>query len=214
MTERHTTDTAESLRWALGVIDVENDFCEGGSLAVEGGSEVAAGVNRWIGEQPRRWAARFATADRHPPVLAGHFAPEGEDPTFVDTWPPHCVAGTSGAELHPNLLQGTSESELFDVLVEKGQETAAYSGFEGTTPDGDRLVDWLRSRAIDGLELVGIATDHCVRATALDALREGFRVRVVTDLCAGITPESVEAALRELTEAGAEITTSRELAAT
>lgn len=198
-------------RWALGVIDVENDFCEGGSLAVEGGAALAAGVNRWIRTDPRRWAARFATADRHPPGLAGHFAADGEDPNFVDTWPAHCVAGTPGAELHPNLLADTSESELFDVLVEKGQSTAAYSGFEGTTPDGDLLVDWLRSRAIDGLELVGIATDHCVRATALDALAAGFQVRIITDLCAGITPESTEAALRELADAGAEITTTTQL---
>lgn len=207
-----TTETTDT-RWALGVIDVENDFCEGGSLAVEGGAALAAGVNDWIKADPRRWSARFATADRHPPVLPGHFAPEGEEPNFVDTWPPHCVDGTPGAELHPNLVEGTSESELFDVLVAKGQDTAAYSGFEGTTPDGDLLVDWLRARSIDGLELVGIATDHCVRATALDALREGFRVRIVTDLCAGITPDSTRAALDELAEAGAEITSTTELTA-
>ena len=204
--------TTEATRWALGVIDVENDFCEGGSLAVEGGAAAAAHIRRWIEGEPRRWVARFATADRHPAVLPGHFAPEGQAPDFVTTWPPHCVAGTPGAELHPNLLEGTSQSALFDVLVEKGQRTAAYSGFEGTTPDGEALVDWLRLRAVDGIELVGIATDHCVRATALDALREGFRVRVVTDLSVGITPDSVEAALAELAASGAELVTSGELA--
>lgn len=206
-----SNDSSTATRWALGVIDVENDFCEGGSLAVEGGAALAAGVNRWVRSDPRRWAARFATADRHSPGLAGHFAPDGDEPNYVDTWPAHCVAGTHGAELHANLLADTSESELFDVLVEKGQTTAAYSGFEGTTPDRDLLVDWLRSRAIDGVELVGIATDHCVRATALDALAAGFAVRIVTDLCAGITPESTAAALQELAVAGAEITTTSEL---
>lgn len=196
------TDTT---RWAIGVIDAQNDFCEGGSLAVDGGAAVATRIREWMEAEPQRWVARFATADRHPPGLAGHFAATGTDPNFVDTWPPHCVAGTPGTELHPNLLAGTNETALFDVLVEKGRHTAAYSGFEGTTPDGDTLARWLRGRAVDGIELVGIATDHCVRATAIDALREGFRVRVVTDLCVGITPETVDAALAELAAAGAEI---------
>jgi len=207
-----TTTGAGPERWALGVVDVENDFCEGGSLAVAGGAAVAAGVNAWMTTDADRWAVRFATADRHPPVLPGHFAPEGEAPNYVDTWPPHCVAGTPGAELHPDLLAGRREDDLFDVLVEKGRHSAAYSGFEGTTPDGRDLAAWLRDRGITGVELVGIATDHCVRATALDARREGFAVRVVTDLCAGITPESTEAALAELAEAGAEIVTTAELA--
>lgn len=203
----------DSARWAVGVIDVENDFCEGGSLAVDGGAAVAGRIRDWIENEPRRWVARFATADRHPADLPGHFAPTGTDPDYVDTWPPHCVAGTAGAALHPNLLDGTSETALFDVLVEKGQHTAAYSGFEGTTADGDTLANWLRDRAVDGVELVGIATDHCVRATAADALAAGFRVRVVTDLCVGITPETVEAALRDLAAAGAEIVTTADLAA-
>lgn len=207
----HTTNAA---RWALGVIDVENDFCEGGSLAVEGGAELAGRIRRWIESEPRRWAARFASADRHPAGLEDHFAPEGSDPDYATTWPSHCVAGTWGSELHPNLLAGTNQSALFDVLVEKGQHSAAYSAFEGTTPDGDPLADWLRARAIDGIELTGIATDYCVRATALDALREGFRVRLVQDLCVGIAPETIRAALAELADAGAEIVTSDQLAAT
>jgi nicotinamidase/pyrazinamidase len=194
-----------TLRWALGVVDVENDFCEGGSLAVEGGAAVAARIRAHIEANPRRWAARFATADRHPAGLADHFATEGTDPNYVDTWPSHCVAGTHGAELHPNLVGGTTESALFDVLVEKGQATAAYSGFEGTTADGLSLADWLRARAIDGVEVCGIATDHCVRATAADALAEGFRVRILTDLCVGIDDDAVAAALRDLEAAGAEI---------
>ena len=198
-------------RWAIGVIDVQNDFCEGGSLAVEGGAEVARRIRTWLDDEIGRWAVRFATADRHPPTLAGHFAETGIDPNFVDTWPAHCVAGTPGTELHPNLLQGGHESDLFDVLVEKGQHSAAYSGFEGTTPNGVPLVEWLRAHDIDGLELTGIATDHCVRATASDALDEGFAVRIVIDLCAGIDEAAVEAALADLKARGAEVVTTAEL---
>ena len=192
-------------RWALAVVDVENDFCEGGSLAVQGGADVARRIREHIEAHPRRWVARLATADRHPVGLADHFAIDGTDPNYVDTWPAHCVAGTLGAELHPNLVEGTTETALFDVLVEKGQHSAAYSGFEGTTPDGLALADWLRARAVDGIEVCGIATDHCVRATAADALAEGFAVRVLTDLCVGIDDRAVDAALTELEAAGAEI---------
>jgi nicotinamidase/pyrazinamidase len=194
----------ENPRWALLVVDVQNDFCEGGSLAVEGGADVPRRTRAATAPAPRRWVARVATADRHPEGLAGHFA-AGADPDYVSTWPSHCVAGTPGAELHPNLLAGTTQSELFDVLVEKGQSSAAYSGFEGTTADGVTLADWLRARAVDGVEVCGIATDHCVRATAADALAEGFQVRVLTDLCVGIDEQAIATALRELEGAGAEI---------
>ncbi|MEO6989616.1 MAG: isochorismatase family protein [Aquihabitans sp.] len=206
-------DRLDQRRWALGVIDVENDFCEGGSLAVDGGAETARRIRTWIEDAPDRWVARFATADRHPPVLAGHFAEEGQDPDYRSTWPAHCVAGTPGAELHPNLVRDAHESTLFDVLVEKGQTSAAYSGFEGTTPDGDTLTNWLRARAVDGVELTGIATDHCVQATAHHALDAGFAVRIVLDLCAGIDETAVAKALDALRERGAEVVTTTELAA-
>lgn len=199
------------LRWAIGVVDVQNDFCEGGSLAVEGGAEVARRVRAWLDDEIGRWAVRFGTADRHPPTLSDHFAEPGTDPNYVDSWPAHCVAGTPGSELHPNLLGDEDETDLFDVLVEKGQHSAAYSGFEGTTPNGVPLAEWLRDHDIDGLELTGIATDHCVRATASDALDEGFAVRIVIDLCAGIDDAAVEAALADLEARGAEVVTSAEL---
>ena len=198
------------LRWAVGVIDVQNDFCEGGSLAVEGGAATAGRIRSWLEEAPHRWVARFATGDRHPLVLPDHFAAEGTEPDYVRMWPSHCVAGTPGADFHPALVHGTTESALFDAVVDKGRSSAAYSGFEGTTPDGLALADWLRSRAIDGVELCGIATDHCVRATAVDALAEGFRVRVVLDLCAGIDDDAVARALDELRAGGADIVTSRD----
>lgn len=195
------------LRWALGVVDVENDFCEGGSLAVEGGADLAGRIREAIEAEPRRWVARFATADRHPPELADHFAEAGTEPDYVETWPSHCVAGTPGAELHPILVGGTTQTALFDTLVEKGSTSAAYSGFEGTTEDGLPLAQWLRARAIDGVELCGIATDHCVHATAADALAEGFRVRVLVDLCVGIDHDATSTALADLAAAGAEIIT-------
>jgi len=206
--------TPSSERWAVGVVDVENDFCEGGSLAVAGGSDVASRIHRWLADEPGRWVARFATADRHPAVLPDHFAPDGTEPDYVDSWPSHCVAGTPGADLHPNLLGGVPETALFDELFAKGQRSAAYSGFEGSSTDGVVLADWLRARAVDGVELCGIATDYCVRATAASALAEGFRVRVVTDLCAGIADDTTAQALDELRAAGAEITTTDELSAT
>lgn len=208
-----TTDQNRRRRWALGVVDVENDFCEGGSLAVDGGADTARRIRAWIDEAPDRWVARFATADRHPPVLADHFVAEGDQPNYRTSWPVHCVAGTPGAELHPNLVADAHESTLFDVLVEKGQTTAAYSGFEGTTPDDDTLTNWLQARAVDGVELTGIATDHCVQATAHHALDEGFAVRIVLDLCAGIDETAVAEALAALQERGAEVVTTTELAA-
>jgi nicotinamidase/pyrazinamidase len=198
-------------RWAVGVVDVQNDFCEGGSLAVEGGAEVAGRIRGWLDTSADRWVARFATADRHPAGLVGHFTPDGVVPEPPATWPAHCVAGTTGSELHLDLLRGAHEGDLFDTMVAKGQASAAFSGFEGTTADGTTLTEWLRDREVDGVEVCGIATDHCVRATAADALDAGFRVRVITDLCAGIDPASVEHALADLAAAGAEITTTTEL---
>lgn len=209
----HDDRTTSSARWAIGVVDVENDFCEGGSLAVPGGAAVAGRIRAWLDAEPQRWVARFATADRHPAVLPGHFAEAGAEPDFVDRWPPHCVAGTHGAELHADLVAATGESALFDAVVEKGQDAAAYSGFEGHTGDGVGLADWLRARAVDGVELCGIATEHCVRATASDALAEGFRVRLVTDLCAGLDDDAVAAAVQDLRAFGAEVVTTANLVA-
>lgn len=208
--QRSTSQT--TARWAIGVVDVENDFCEGGSLAVPGGAATAGRIHGWLLGEAGRYAGRFATADRHPDELPGHFAPAGVQPDYVEQWPPHCVAGTPGADLHPALLAGDTESALFDAVFAKGATSAAYSGFEGQTPDGLGLADWLAARQITGVELTGIATEHCVRATAADALAAGLRVRLVTDLCAGLDPDAVEAALRELADAGAEIVTTAELA--
>ena len=184
---------------ALIVVDVQNDFCEGGSLAVAGGADVAFRINglvhAWHEAEPRdrEYAAVVATRDHH--IDPGeHFS---DEPDFVDSWPHHCVVGTEGAAFHPNL-----DPQPFDAVFLKGEHAAAYSAFEGRTVEGHALADWLRSHEVDLVDICGIATDYCVRCTALDAAKEGFRTRVLTDLCAGVAPETSERALAEMQDAG------------
>lgn len=179
---------------ALIIVDVQNDFCEGGSLAVAGGTAVAHAINELLAGD-HGYHHIVATQDHHIDP-GGHFS---DDPDFVDSWPPHCVAGTTGADFQPQL--DTSEIE---AVFRKGEYAAAYSGFEGAA-DGVGLADWLTDRGIDEVDVVGIATDYCVRATAADAVRAGFRTRVLTDLTAGVSPESTVAALDELRESGVEL---------
>jgi nicotinamidase/pyrazinamidase len=181
---------------ALIVVDVQNDFCEGGSLAVAGGAAVAAAITAHIRAAREDYAHVVATRDHHIDPGA-HFA---EHPDFLDTWPRHCVVGTDGVNLHPALDHGPLEA-VFD----KGEHAAAYSGFEGRshrTP----LADWLRTRGVDAVDIVGIATDHCVRATALDAVGNGFTTRVLLALTAGVDPSTTQAALEQLRSAGVELT--------
>jgi nicotinamidase/pyrazinamidase len=184
---------------ALVVVDVQNDFCEGGSLAVTGGADVASRISRYLDTHAGDYGTVVATRDRH--VDPGtHFA---EAPDYVDTWPAHCVEGTPGAELHPGL-----DTTHLDDVFDKGAHAAAYSGFEGTDDDGVALEAYLRARDVDAVDVVGLATDHCVRATALDAVAAGFRTRVLTDLAAGVAPETTAAALDALSAAGVEVTTA------
>jgi nicotinamidase/pyrazinamidase len=136
-----------------------------------------------------------ATKDLHIDPGA-HFA---EKPDFVDSWPRHCVAGTTGAEFHPEL-----DTTAIEAVFGKGAHTAAYSGFEGTA-DGTSLAQWLRARGVDEVDIVGIATDYCVRQTAADAVREGFTTRVLVDLTAGVNPASTVEALDEMREHGVEL---------
>ncbi|RKR90492.1 nicotinamidase/pyrazinamidase [Micromonospora pisi] len=178
---------------ALIIVDVQNDFCEGGSLAVGGGAEVAAAISDLIAAEPQRWRHIVATKDYHVDPGA-HFA---EVPDYAHSWPAHCVAGSPGAEFHPNL-----RTDRIEAVFRKGERAAAYSGFEGYADNGAGLADWLREHDVDTVELVGIATDHCVRATALDARREGFDTTVLLDLTAGVSGHSTELALDELGEAG------------
>lgn len=182
---------------ALIVVDVQNDFCPGGSLGTERGHEVARGINELItGEHS--YDLIVATQDWHIDP-EGHFA---EEPDFVDTWPVHCVADTDGAQMHPE-LDATKIREFF----RKGEYTAAYSGFEGhAASDGETMMaDWLKANGVTDVDVVGIATDHCVLATSKDALTEGFAVNVIAKLCSPVDETRGENALKQLEELGANI---------
>ena len=177
---------------ALIVVDVQNDFCEGGSLAVAGGADVAAAISAHVRAHAADYAHVVATRDHHIDPGA-HFA---ERPDFLDSWPAHCVVGTGGVELHPAL-----DREPLEAVFDKGEYAAAYSGFEGRS-DGVPLADWLRAHGVDAVDVVGIATDHCVRATALDAVAAGFATRVLLPLTAGVSEATTDAALEQLRTAG------------
>ena len=205
---------------ALIIVDVQNDFCEGGSLAVPGGAAVAGAISEYLDNHHRDFDYVIATQDWH--IDPGsHFS---DTPDYKDSWPRHCVAGTRGAELHPDL-----DTEYVDAYFRKGQFAAAYSGFEGllapedAVPTGERqagglpgsdalesdedaigLDDWLQSHDVEDLVVVGIATDYCVKATALDAVQAGYGVTVVRSLTAGIA-EDLEDTVAELELGGADI---------
>ncbi|MFF5971716.1 isochorismatase family protein [Streptomyces sp. NPDC012769] len=187
---------------ALIVVDVQNDFCEGGSLAVAGGADVAAAITDLVGAAGgAAYQHVIATRDHH--VDPGdHFS---DRPDYVSSWPRHCVAGTEGVGFHPNFAPAVASGAV-DAVFDKGAYEAAYSGFEGRDENGSTLADWLRSRKVTEVDVVGIATDHCVRATALDAAREGFRTHVLLDLTAGVAKETTDRALEELRAAGVELT--------
>lgn len=191
---------------ALVIVDVQRDFCEGGSLAVAGGAEVASRVTAWVRTQGSRYAAVVATLDRHEDP-GDHFAPAGQEPDFRQSWPVHCRLGTKGAELHPDL------DVPLDAYFAKGRHGAAYSGFQGATADGAALEEWLRSRDIQAVHVVGLATDYCVAATARDAHLAGLHTTVLADLCAGVAPVTTAAAEKALTETGVSVVTSAEMAA-
>lgn len=179
---------------ALLIVDVQNDFCEGGKLPVPGGAGVAASIARLLDETA--YDVVVATRDHHRDP-GSHFSP---DPDYVDSWPEHCVIGSVGAELHPAL-----DRSRIAAVFDKGERAAACSGFEGHDPEGTSLADWLRARHVDDVDVVGIATDHCVRATALDAAANGFWTRVLLDLTAGVAPDTTEQALGALRKAGVQL---------
>jgi nicotinamidase/pyrazinamidase len=187
------------MKRALIVVDVQNDFCEGGSLPVAGGARVASD----IAELLHHWSNRSPDAPDYAHVVAtkDHHVDPGDhwsdDPDFVDSWPVHCRVGTDGEAFHPNL-----DPQPFDAIFLKGEHQAAYSGFEGRTTDGMSLTGWLRGHEVSHVDICGIATDHCVRATALDAATAGFTTRVLLDLCAGVAPETTTAAVDEMRNAG------------
>lgn len=201
---------------ALIIVDVQNDFCEGGSLAVAGGADLASEISELL-ENAADLDFVVATQDWH--VDPGsHFSPT---PDYVNSWPVHCVAGSKGAALHRNL-----DTEDIDAYFRKGRFDAAYSGFDGLlapedevavgereanqAPDDDAddpvsLDDWLRENDVDDVVVVGLATEHCVRATALDAVNAGYNTTVLRDYVAGIDDDAAEEALEELEDAGVEV---------
>jgi nicotinamidase/pyrazinamidase len=176
------------------IVDVQNDFCEGGSLAVEGGAAIAAAISEHLHQHRGDYQLVAATRDYHEDP-AGHFA---ADPDYHATWPPHCVVGTDGAELHPAL-----DRAAIDEVFDKGRHSAAYSGFEARSEHGPLLGDRLRELGVDEIEVAGIATDYCVRATVLDGIEQGFKVRLLTDYIAGVSPTTSAAALEAMADAGA-----------
>ncbi|MEW2357962.1 isochorismatase family protein [Spirillospora sp. NPDC029432] len=178
---------------ALIIVDVQNDFCEGGSLGVAGGAGVAAAISAHVTANRDEYQHIVATRDFHLDPGA-HFS---ESPDFVDSWPPHCLIGTEGADFHPDLALAPIEA-----VFSKGRTTAAYSGFEGVSDQDVPLGEWLRERGVDTVDIVGIATDHCVRATAVDAVREGLSATVLLGLTAGVARETVDRALDTLKAEG------------
>jgi nicotinamidase/pyrazinamidase len=190
---------------ALLVIDVQNDFTEGGALGVDGGAAAAEAITDYLRAHPDRYEVVFASRDWHhgDDDNGGHFATDAE-PDFVTTWPPHCVSGTPGAEYHPAF-----DASLVDVHVKKGQGVPAYSIFEGTTEDGASFPAELDRLGVTDVDVVGIATDYCVRASALDALAAGRRVTVLEDLVAAVDPVTGAQALVDLASAGAAVRPSR-----
>jgi nicotinamidase/pyrazinamidase len=189
---------------ALFIIDVQNDFTEGGALGVAGGAAVAADVTAYLRAHLTDYDVVFASRDWHDATgdNGGHFASTAA-PDFVVTWPRHCVAGTPGAGYHPAL-----DASLVDIHIRKGQGVPAYSIFEGTADDGETVLQKLDELDVTDVDVVGIATDYCVRASALDALGAHRRVRVLTDLVAGVAPDSSAAALDELKDAGVTVVAS------
>jgi nicotinamidase/pyrazinamidase len=183
---------------ALVIVDVQNDFCEGGSLAVAGGAAVARGLSSYLaGPDGARYDHVVATQDFHVDPGA-HFSAV---PDYAASWPVHCVAGTAGADLHPELDTGRME-EIF----RKGEYAAAYSGFEGASQAGETLLSWLTERHVTDVDVTGIATDYCVRATAADAASAGFATTVLLGLTAGVSAASTAAAIESMLAEGIAVT--------
>jgi nicotinamidase/pyrazinamidase len=179
---------------ALIVVDVQRDFCEGGSLAVAGGAGVARALTALLGSHD--YDHVVATQDHH--IDPGsHFS---DEPDYQTSWPRHCVAGTPGAQFHPDF-----DPSAVEAVFTKGEYAAAYSGFEGADASGTGLASWLRERGVDEVDVVGIATDYCVKATAADAAAEGFRTRVLLDLTAAVAPTRTAEVVAGLRSAGVEV---------
>ncbi len=187
---------------ALLVIDVQVDFCEGGALACSGGAAVAKAISEHIAQNKEHYDYVIASRDWHTPnsLNSGHFPPAGVAPDFVTTWPLHCIAGEPGAQYHENL-----DASLIDLHIKKGQDANGYSIFDGTDPDGRDFAGLVKDLRITEVDVVGIATDYCVRASSMDAKSRGLFVRVITSLTAGVDVQSTETAIDEMVDFGIEV---------
>ncbi|MFJ8786953.1 isochorismatase family protein [Streptomyces sp. NPDC102476] len=182
----------------LIVVDVQNDFCEGGSVPVTGGARIATAVADLV-ERSAGSDYQYIVATRDHHIDPGsHFS---QNPDFKDSFPIHCVVGEGGGEFHPNFAP-TAAGGKVDAAFFKGAHSASKSGFEGADEHGTPLADWLRSREVEEVDVVGIATDHCVRATALDAVKAGFRARVLLDYSVGVAPDTTASTLEDFRQAG------------
>ena len=172
---------------ALVIVDVQNDFCENGSLAVAGGAAIAERISEYA--RNKSYDLIVATRDSH--IDPGsHFS---QTPDYIDSWPPHCRVGTAGQHLHANL-----HLDQLDTVVDKGFYAACYSGFEGVDAWGYSLDEVLATHGITNLDVVGIATDYCVKQTALDGASLGYATRVLIDLTAAVAPDNLESVTAEL----------------
>ncbi|WP_329585514.1 isochorismatase family protein [Streptomyces sp. NBC_01362] len=188
------------MRRALIIVDVQKDFCEGGSVPVKGGADRAAAIAELVRRADGQYAFVVATRDHHIDPGA-HFS---ENPDFQDSFPVHCVVGSEGGEFHPDFAPAVDSGHVDEVFF-KGAHSASKSGFEGSAQDGTTLSAWLKARDIADLDVVGIATDHCVKATALDGVRAGFTVQVLLDYTAGVAADTTRTAIAELRRAGVEL---------
>ncbi|MEB3021947.1 isochorismatase family protein [[Mycobacterium] crassicus] len=183
---------------ALLIVDMQNDFCEGGALPVTGAGALAHAISRYLDSEAGRGRYQHVVATQDHHIDPGsHFA---DPPDFRTSWPPHCIAGTAGADFHPALC-----TDRIEAVFKKGAYSAGYSGFDGADDNDVGLGDWLQRQGVDSVDVVGVATDYCVRATAEDAVRAGFATTVLPRLIAGVDPETTAAALTALRADGVEL---------
>lgn len=187
---------------AIIVVDPQPDFFEGGALPISGATHVAGEIAAYLRARRDQYGLRIVTQDWH--LDPGDHWSEGPD--YVTTWPVHCAADSPGAQVHAVLAD-----QAWDVVIRKGLHEGAYSGFEGVSTDGSTLAEVLNGAGVDDVTIVGFATDHCVKATALDARALGFRVTVALDLCAGVDPETTRDAISAMRDAGVTIAASVDL---
>ena len=180
---------------ALLIIDVQNDFCPGGALAVNDGDAVVSILNEYVAKFHAADLPILATRDWHP-ERTKHFK------AFGGLWPPHCIQGTKGAEFHAQLAV---PEETVIISAGMGADEEGYSGFDGVDSKGAKLVDVLHRLGVERVFVGGLATDYCVKHTVLDALKKGFKVVLIKDAVRGVNlePQDAEHAVQEMLQAGA-----------